>query len=54
MKSVKNKKHINEKNIEDHKEEGYCFCFEHISTTLLLSISFYKEYVEIMSTTEKE
>ena len=38
MKSVKNKKHINEKNIEDHKEEGYNPYFEHISTAPYLLV----------------
>ena len=38
MKSVKNKKHINEKNIKDHKEEGYNPYFEHISTAPYLLV----------------
>ena len=38
MKSVKNKKEINEKNIKDHKEEGYNPYFEHLSTAPYLLV----------------
>ena len=38
MKSVKNKKHINEKNIPNWKEEGYNPYFEHISTAPYLLV----------------
>tara|TARA_Y100000004_G_scaffold188090_1_gene241748 strand:+ start:117 stop:794 length:678 start_codon:yes stop_codon:yes gene_type:complete len=38
MKSVKNKKEINEKNIKDHKEDGYNPYFEHLSTAPYLLV----------------
>jgi|TARA_B100001287_G_scaffold155218_1_gene130542 hypothetical protein len=38
MKSVKNKKEINEANIKDHKEDGYNPYFEHLSTAPYLLV----------------
>ena len=38
MKSVKNKKEINEVNIKDHKEDGYNPYFEHLSTAPYLLV----------------
>tara|TARA_B100000214_G_scaffold257858_1_gene190187 strand:+ start:45 stop:740 length:696 start_codon:yes stop_codon:yes gene_type:complete len=55
MKSKQNKKHINEHNIEDHKEEGYNRYFEHLSTAPYLLVftqrvcepnEFYRKCIE--------